>query len=127
MDLLTLLAFLSQDGRSFKRRQVPGANPERFLRPYPVLTAGSDNRSSYGSPRKTTTTGTTTKTKRLITGHAQAATRIRFVEVTVNYLQDGEPGAVSVIGDDYETARDQAFDLVPEDAERLSIMVDREQ
>ncbi|MGO2122456.1 hypothetical protein [Glutamicibacter arilaitensis] len=45
----------------------------------------------------------------------------------MNYLQDGEPGAVSVIGDDYETARDQAFDLVPEDAERLSIMVDREQ
>lgn len=44
----------------------------------------------------------------------------------MNYLQNGEPGAVSVIGDDYETARDQAFDLVPEDAETLSIMVDRE-
>lgn len=44
----------------------------------------------------------------------------------MNYLQDGVPGAVSIIGDDYETARDQAFDLVPEDAETLSIMVDRE-
>ncbi|MGO4297076.1 hypothetical protein [Glutamicibacter sp. MCAF14] len=48
------------------------------------------------------------------------------MEVTVNYLQDGVPGAVAVIGDDYETARDQAFDLVPEGAVRLSIMVDRE-
>ncbi|MCS3494043.1 hypothetical protein M2368_003071 [Arthrobacter sp. JUb119] len=47
------------------------------------------------------------------------------MEVTVNYLQDGEPGAVSVIGDDYETTRDQAFELVPEEAVRLSIMVDR--
>lgn len=43
----------------------------------------------------------------------------------MNYLQDGVPGAVSVIGDDYETARDQAFELVPEGAVRLSIMVDR--
>ena len=45
----------------------------------------------------------------------------------MNYLQNGELGAVSVIGADYERARDQAFDLVPEDAETLSIMVDREQ
>lgn len=44
----------------------------------------------------------------------------------MNYLQGGEPGAVSVIGDDYETARDQAFELVPEGAVRLSIMVDRD-
>ena len=44
----------------------------------------------------------------------------------MNYLQDSVPGAVSVIGDDYETARDQAFDLVPEGAVRLSIMVDRD-
>ncbi|WIV42604.1 hypothetical protein [Glutamicibacter nicotianae] len=47
------------------------------------------------------------------------------MEVKVNYLQDGEPGAVSVIGDDYETARDQAFELVPQEALRLTIMVDR--
>ncbi len=54
------------------------------------------------------------------------STRIRLVDVKVNYLQDGEHGAVSVIGDNYETARDQAFDLVPEGAVRLSIIVDRD-
>lgn len=48
------------------------------------------------------------------------------MEVKVNYLQDGEPGAVSVIGDDYEASRDQAFELVPEGAVRLNIMVDRD-
>lgn len=49
-----------------------------------------------------------------------------LVEVKVNRLQDGELGAVSVVGDDYGTARDQAFELVPEGAVRISIMVDRE-
>lgn len=68
----------------------------------------------------------TTKTKRSITGHSQSATRIRLVEVKVNYLQDGEPGAVSVVGDNYQKARCQAFEVVPERAARISIMVDRE-
>ena len=44
----------------------------------------------------------------------------------MNYRQDGELGAVSVVDSDYETARDKAFELVPEGAEKLSIMVDRE-
>ena len=43
----------------------------------------------------------------------------------MNYLQDGEPGAVSVVGDDYETARGQASEVVPEGAVRISNMVDR--
>lgn len=77
--------------------------------------------------------GTNKKRRRSTTGQTyrqrafRIPTRIRLVEVKVNYMQDGELGAVSVIGDDYEIARDQAFELVPEDAERLSIMVDREQ
>ncbi len=44
----------------------------------------------------------------------------------VDYMHDGEPGAASVVGYDYETARDQAFELVPEGAVRISIMMDRE-
>ncbi len=43
----------------------------------------------------------------------------------MNYRQDGAVGAVAVNGDDYETARDQAYELVPEGAQVLSIMVDR--
>ena len=42
--------------------------------------------------------------------------KIRLVEVKVKYLEDGEPGAVSILGDDDETARDQAFELVPDGA-----------
>ncbi|WP_440102350.1 hypothetical protein [Glutamicibacter mishrai] len=48
------------------------------------------------------------------------------MEVKVNYLQDGAIGSVSVNGSEYETARDQASELVPDGAVRLSIMVDRE-
>ncbi|MFJ5106630.1 MULTISPECIES: hypothetical protein [unclassified Glutamicibacter] len=44
----------------------------------------------------------------------------------MNNLQNGEPGAVSVIGDDYKTGRDQAFELVPEAAVCLSVLVDRD-
>lgn len=49
------------------------------------------------------------------------------MEVKVTYELDGEIGAASVIGDAYETARDEAFALVPEGAQRLSIRVDRDQ
>lgn len=49
------------------------------------------------------------------------------MEVKVTYELDGEIGAVSVIGGEYETARDEAFDLVPDSAQRTSIHVDREQ
>lgn len=66
-----------------------------------------------------------TRTKRSITGHSQSATRIRLVEVKVNYLQDDETGAVSVVDKDYEAARDKAYELVPEGAQVLSIQVDR--
>lgn len=48
------------------------------------------------------------------------------MEVIVTYEQDGENGAVSVHGPDYETARDEAFSMVPEGAQRLSIRVDRD-
>ena len=48
------------------------------------------------------------------------------MEVIVTYEQDGEYGAVSVHGPDYETARDEAFSTVPEGAKRLSIRVDRD-
>lgn len=48
------------------------------------------------------------------------------MEVKVNYLKDGQVGAVSVFGDDYETARGQAFELAPEGAVRISNMEDRE-
>ena len=48
------------------------------------------------------------------------------MEVKVNYLQDGKIMAASAVGDDYEAARDQASELVPDGAVRLSIMVDRE-
>lgn len=44
----------------------------------------------------------------------------------MNYLQKGELGAVSVNDNEYEVARDKAFELVPEGAVRLSIMVDRD-
>lgn len=53
------------------------------------------------------------------------ATRIRHMEVKVNYMQDGEPGAASVVGDGYETARDQDTEVVPERAARISIVADR--
>lgn len=48
------------------------------------------------------------------------------MEVIVTYEQDGQTGTVSVHGTDYETARDEAFGMVPEGAQRLSIRVDRE-
>lgn len=47
------------------------------------------------------------------------------MEVIVTYEQGGEHGAVSVHGPYYETARDEAFSMVPEGAQRLSIRVDR--
>ena len=48
------------------------------------------------------------------------------MQVTVNYRQNGELGAEPIVDSNYETARDKAFELVPEGAEKLSIMVDRE-
>lgn len=48
------------------------------------------------------------------------------MEVIVTYEQDGQTGTVSVHGTNYETARDEAYKLVPEGAQRLSIRVDRE-
>lgn len=48
------------------------------------------------------------------------------MEVKVTYELDGEIGTVEVLGDAYEVARDQAFDLVPEGAMKLHIMVDRD-
>jgi len=48
------------------------------------------------------------------------------MEVIVTYEQDAEYGTVSVNHADYETARDEAYKLVPEGAQRLSIRVDRE-
>ncbi|MGV2855452.1 hypothetical protein ACNPON_17880 [Glutamicibacter sp. AGC13] len=79
-----------------------------------------------GSPPKTTTTGTKTKTKRSITGHAQRATRIRLMEVTITYEQDSATGVVSVQGPDYYAARDEATNLIPDGAVKLSIRVDRD-
>lgn len=49
------------------------------------------------------------------------------MEVIVTYEQDGENGAVSVHGTDYYAARDEAFSMVPEGAQRLNIRVDRDQ
>lgn len=51
---------------------------------------------------------------------------IRHMEVIITYEQDGQDGTASVHGPDYEAARDEAYKLVPEDAQRLSIRVDRE-
>ncbi|WPR65267.1 hypothetical protein SLW73_02700 [Glutamicibacter protophormiae] len=48
------------------------------------------------------------------------------MEVIVTYEQDGESGTVSVHGPDYYAARDEAFSMVPEGAQRLSIRVDRD-
>lgn len=48
------------------------------------------------------------------------------MELIVTYEQDAEYGTVSVNHADYETARDEAYKLVPEGALRLSIRVDRE-
>lgn len=50
---------------------------------------------------------------------------IHLMEVIVTYEQDGEYGTVSVHGPDYETARDEAYGMVPEGARRLNIRVDR--
>jgi len=47
------------------------------------------------------------------------------VEVLTTYELDGEIGTTSAVQADYETARDKAFDLVPEGAQRLNIRVDR--
>ncbi|WP_404291515.1 hypothetical protein [Glutamicibacter arilaitensis] len=47
------------------------------------------------------------------------------MEVKVTYEQDGEIGSVAVHGNVYETARDEAFSMVPEGAQRTSIRVDR--
>lgn len=48
------------------------------------------------------------------------------MEVIVTFEQDGQTGTVSVNHADYETARDEAYKLVPEGAQRLSIRVDRD-
>ncbi|MGO4296519.1 hypothetical protein [Glutamicibacter sp. MCAF14] len=48
------------------------------------------------------------------------------MEVIVTYEQDGEHGRVSVNNTDYYTARDEAFKLVPEGAQRTSIRVNRD-
>lgn len=48
------------------------------------------------------------------------------MEVIVTYEQEGQTGAVSVHGPDYYAARDEAFRMVPEGAQRLSIRVDRD-
>lgn len=48
------------------------------------------------------------------------------MEVIVTYEQDWQTGTVSVHGTDYETARDEAFSMVPDGAQRLSIRVDRD-
>ena len=49
------------------------------------------------------------------------------MEVIITYEQDGEHGRVSVHHADYYTARDEAFKLVPEDAQRLNIRVNYDQ
>lgn len=48
------------------------------------------------------------------------------MEVIVTYKQDGQTGAVSVRGRDYYAARDEAFSMIPDGAQRLSIRVDRD-
>lgn len=48
------------------------------------------------------------------------------MEVIVTYEQDGEHGRVSVNNADYYTARDEAFALVPDGAQRLNIRVHQE-
>lgn len=48
------------------------------------------------------------------------------MEVLIAYELNGEFGTTSAIDPDYEAARDQAFALVPEGAQRLSIRVDRD-
>ncbi len=47
------------------------------------------------------------------------------MEVTVTYEQDGEYGTVTANHADYYTARDEAYKLVPDGAQRTSIRVDR--
>lgn len=48
------------------------------------------------------------------------------MEVIVTYEQDSEYGSVSVNHADYETARDDAFKLVPDGAQRTSIRINRD-
>lgn len=48
------------------------------------------------------------------------------MEVIITYEQDGAIGTVSVHGADYYAARDEAFALVPDGAQRLNIRVHRE-
>ncbi|MGQ3384553.1 hypothetical protein [Glutamicibacter sp. TV12E] len=48
------------------------------------------------------------------------------MEVLITYELNGENGTTSAVDADYETARDKAFDLVPEGAQRLNIRVDRD-
>ena len=48
------------------------------------------------------------------------------MEVIVTYEQDGQTGTVSVNHADYYTARDEAFKLVPEGAQRLNIRVNED-
>lgn len=48
------------------------------------------------------------------------------MEVLITYELNGEQGTTSAIDADYETARDKAFEMVPEGAQRLSIRVDRD-
>lgn len=49
------------------------------------------------------------------------------MEVIVTYELKGETGLVSAIDADYETARDRAYALVPEGAQRLNIRVPRDE
>lgn len=48
------------------------------------------------------------------------------MELIVTYEQGGEYGTVSVNHADYETALDEAYKLVPDGAQSLSIRVDRD-
>lgn len=48
------------------------------------------------------------------------------MELIVTYEQDGQIGTVSVNHADYEIARDEAYKLVPDGGQSLSIRVDRD-
>lgn len=49
------------------------------------------------------------------------------MEVLVTYEQDGECGTVSVRGIDYYAAREGAFSMVPDGAQRLNIRVNNDE
>jgi len=75
------------------------------------------------------TPGTNVKTRRSLSGLTRGqlvfliSTRIRLMEVLITYELDGAHGTTSAVHEDYETARDEAKNLLPENALMLNIRV----